>query len=205
MTKTAPLLPIRIDSSELLVGQEVSVEYVYSAHASTTYTGLVTLVDLDWQWVRLQDMPNQVWTVPQPKFDVEVTLLAQAPEPDPTPRLAWVRELNAEKAVLCSYEEGHWEDGVFGNYWVEVSNRRRGVAGYQSFRATNPDLVVTDVVLVHPDYVVIPVEDGKVVLGESEDLRLPLARVGDDLYGGLGGHFYEALGRRFGYPGPEHW
>ena len=121
----APTLtvPRRVENhGDLMIGQRVAIEHIYSKTRSFTYTGLVTDVMLD--AIHLEGN-IEAKAIADPHFDVEITVLAEAPEPEPE---AWVvhanmrlRDTDKDESIMVgpftTREEaqayGRAQDGVF--------------------------------------------------------------------------------------------
>jgi hypothetical protein len=119
----APTLPRKVERhSDLQIGQRVAIEHIYSETRSLIHTGLVSDVMLE--GVNLEGLVN-VRAIADPHFDVEITVLAEAPEPEPD---AWVvhanmrlRDIDKDESIMvgpfATREEaqayGRAQDGVF--------------------------------------------------------------------------------------------
>jgi len=102
----SPTLPRKVEHhGDLIIGQRVAIEHIYSKTRSLTRTGIVSDVTLD--AVSLEDYVD-VRALADPHFDVEITVLAEAPEPEPD---AWV--VHFIPSLLATDNEGEFLVGPF--------------------------------------------------------------------------------------------
>lgn len=102
----APTVPRKVLSlHDLQIGQRVAIEHIYSKTRSLTRTGIVLDVLVD--SVALEGYVD-VKAIADPHYDVEITVLAEAPEPEPE---AWV--VHFIPSLLATDNEGGFLVGPF--------------------------------------------------------------------------------------------
>jgi hypothetical protein len=179
-------VPRNITHEDLQPGQTVRITYVYSPRREASEMGVVTRVlDLPEGGVRFGT--DYFETVSQPDYDVTIELLDEAPAATPPlPDLAMVQR-EGKTPRLC-IRRNYWQ----GEQWrdVETDEAVSTVA--------HPASKIERVLVVPASAIVFPVENGEVILDpDGGPLRLSVDAVADALSGGLGGHFFEAMGLKF--------
>jgi hypothetical protein len=174
-------LPRVITADELVKGQHIQVRHNYDEHRALVFEGLVDYVSSG--RVTLVDVGlHQPWVVNQPNIDVIITLLA---DPEPQYEFGELADVTYGPGIGITQrtERCFWSQP--GIWWTTEDVKRISPALIKS---------VIPLRVARPEDVIIPVKDGKAILGSDAK---GVHEIADMLRSGLGGREYEAMADLF--------